>query len=148
MALWRNMHGAFAAGLMPIGCLLLAAAWRGWRDGHLFKNPQTWRLALCLAVGLLATLINPYGWEIYQYVRQTSSTSSARRIDEWGPPTLDLWISKAGLASLVIMAGWAFISVRRGRKPAAREGILNRRFLSLACGIVRIRAWGALACGA
>jgi hypothetical protein len=126
---------------MLMGCFLLAAAWQGWREGRLFCNPQTWRLGLCLAASLLATLINPYGWDIYQYVRQTSSIASARRIDEWGPPTLDFWISKALLASLVFMAVLYFMSLRRGRRPTARESILIGCFLPLSCLWVRMVAW-------
>ena len=141
LALWANLHGAFPAGLMLIGCFGLTAAWQGWRAGRLFNNPQTWRLAICLAVSLLATLINPYGWGIYEYVRQTSGIASGRGIDEWGPPTLDFWISKFGLASLIVMIGLVFASIRSGRKPAAREVILVGCFLPLACLWVRMVAW-------
>jgi hypothetical protein len=154
LALWANLHGAFPAGLMLIGCFLLAAAWYGWRVRSAGFSPlpldrraearttnQTSRLALCLAASVLATLINPYGWHIYQYVRQTSTISSARHIDEWGPPTLDLWISKALLASLILMVGLYTVSSRRGRRPTARELILIGCFLPLACLWVRMAAW-------
>jgi len=161
LALWANLHGAFPAGLMLMGCFLLAALVRCVGGGvsavckwarlpppptHPTSNGKTWRLAVCLAASLLATLINPYGWDIYQYVRQTSSIASARRIDEWGPPTLDLWISKALLASLVLMAVLYFVSLRRGRRPSAREMILIGCFLPLACLWVRMVAWWLIVC--
>jgi hypothetical protein len=141
LALWANLHGAFPAGIMLIGCFALTAAWQGRRAGRLFNYPHTWRLAICLAVSLLATLINPYGWGIYEYVRQTSGIASARGIDEWGPPTLDFWISKAGLASVIVMVGLVFVSIRRARKPGAREVILVGCFLPMACLWVRMVAW-------
>jgi hypothetical protein len=166
LALWANLHGAFPAGLMLVGCFLLSAAWQRWRrsirhfpfsvlrcqfqsqkneerktENRELRTPGLWGLVLCLAASLLATLINPYGLDIYQYVRQTSSISSARRIDEWGPPTLDLWISKALVASIILMIGLYFISLRRGRRPIAREWILIACFLPLSCLWVRMVAW-------
>jgi hypothetical protein len=157
LALWANLHGAFPAGLMLIGCFALAGFWR-----KLQAIRQTGALtlksflcctvifmlspwSLCLAASALATLVNAYGWNIYGYVGLTSNTAALRRIDEWVPPTLDLWIGKAWLVSLVVMlvliaACWK----SGGRRLAAREIILIALFLPLACGSVRMVAWWLL----
>src|SRR5438128_4994279 len=74
MALWANLHPAFPAGLMLIGCFALAAVWEGWRAGQFLRHPPTWYFAGCLLVSVLATLLNPYGWRLYQYVVLTSTT--------------------------------------------------------------------------
>src|SRR5262249_44295414 len=68
VALWTNLHGAFPAGIMLVGCFALAGAWEAWRAGNLWRDRRLWSLALCLVGCLLATLANPYGWAIYEYV--------------------------------------------------------------------------------
>jgi hypothetical protein len=147
LALWANLHGAFPAGIVLIGCFALDAAWRGWKEGRLLRSPPTWSLGFCALASLAATLINPYGWRIYQYVGVTSNLAAARRIDEWVPPTLDLWIGKAWLVSMIVMAGlFAASWFKLGRKPAARDVILIAFFLPLACGSVRMVAWWLLIC--
>lgn len=147
LALWANLHGAFPAGLMLIGCFLLAAAWEARRIGRgLLRDPHFRALTLCLAFSALATLVNPYGWGIYRYVGLTSNTAAARRIDEWAPPALDEWIGVAFFASLLLLAGLAVTNWRRrGRAPVARDVVLVVCFLPLACGSVRLVAWWLLA---
>jgi hypothetical protein len=147
LALWANLHGAFPAGIILIGCFALDAAWQGWKDGRFLRSTTTWRLGCCLLASLAATLINPYGWKIYEYVGLTSNIAAARRIDEWVPPTLDLWIGKAWLASMLLVAGlFAASWLKLGRKPAVRDIILIGLFLPLACRSVRMVAWWLLIC--
>jgi hypothetical protein len=141
LALWTNLHGAFPAGLMLIGCFLLASAWRAWRDGNLRRDRQTLALALCQAASLLATLANPYGWGIYLYVGQTSSRAADRGILEWLPPRLDMLVGMAWAASLGLLVLLSALAWRRGRRPTAREVFLILCFLPLACRSVRMMAW-------
>jgi hypothetical protein len=146
MAAWVNLHGGFPIGLMMIGCCLLAAAGeacrqqgRGfWRDGRVRA------LALCLAASVAATLLNPYGWRVYQYVGLTSTVASARRIDEWVPPGLHLMVSKVWVLSVL---GMVVLFALPGRRPRPRELCLVLCFLPLACGSVRMVAWWLLVCG-
>jgi hypothetical protein len=143
MALWVNLHGGFPIGLVLVGAFLAAAALQGyinygrhcWRDGHL------WALATCLVLCVLATSVNPYGWNIYRYVVTTSSTAAQRRIDEWVPPGLDLLIGKIFILSLVLLIGLFGLARRR---PTVREVCLVACFLPLACGSVRMVAWWLL----
>jgi len=146
LALWANLHGAFPAGIMLIGCFALAAAWEGWREGRLLRSAAR-SLGLCLVVSLAVTLINPYGWRIYEYVGLTSNTAAQRRIDEWVAPGLDTWIGRAWVASLALMAGLFVVTrLKLRRNPAARDVILLACFLPLACGSVRMVAWWLLVC--
>jgi hypothetical protein len=142
LALWTNLHGAFPAGLMLLGCFLLASAWRAWRGGGLLRDRLTLALGLCLSASILATLVNPYGWGIYLYVGQTSSRAASRGIVEWLPPRLDMlvgmvWAVSLGLLLLLLALAWRL----RGRRPNAREAFLIACFLPLACGSVRMVAW-------
>src|SRR5262245_27115812 len=104
MALWVNLHGAFPAGLMLLGCALAGEVCRGWSEGSLLRNRRLRLLALVLGSGFFATLLNPYGWHVYQYVRLTANIAGTRRIDEWLPPTLDQGIGVAWLVSMVVLA--------------------------------------------
>src|SRR5262249_16950035 len=84
LALWGNVHGAFPIGLVLIGCYglaaLLEAVWE--RKWAALRDRKVWLLAACLLASVLATLLNPYGVGVYDYVRQTSGLAAARRIDE------------------------------------------------------------------
>jgi hypothetical protein len=139
LALWTNLHGGFPVGLLVIACYLAAAgaeAWwsgtRPWRDRH------TRTLALTLAVSVLATFLNPYGVRVYQYVSLTSTVASVRRIDEWLPPGLNLFVGKVWVLSVV---GLVVLLALPGRRPRASELALMLCFLPLACGSVRMVAW-------
>jgi hypothetical protein len=146
LALWANLHGAFPAGLLLLGCFLLARAWEAWKAGQpVLADVFLRRLALCLGVSVLATLVNPYGWGVYQYVGLTSNTAAARRIDEWVPPSFDQWIGLAFFVSLALLAGLLLANwLRLGRRPSAREVILIACFLPLAAGSIRMAAWWLL----
>jgi hypothetical protein len=158
LALWANLHGAFPAGIMLVGCYGAEALWQ-WRRAMVAARLQTCpekpdtlanaspqrRALLFLAVGgaaVAATLLNPYGWNIYAYVGQTSHLASARGIDEWLPPSYDQLIGIAFYASLPLFAlvcGWAWR--HHGERLAAREWLLLACFLPLALGSVRMVAW-------
>jgi hypothetical protein len=142
LALWANLHGAFPAGLMLLGCEWLAGTWWAWR----LRTPAAVRhgalLTSCFVASVLATLVNPYGWNIYRYVGATSSLAAARGIDEWLPPALDQRIGLAFFASVPIVAGMILLAwKRRGAALPVRELLLLGCFLPLACGSVRMVAW-------
>lgn len=145
MALWTNLHGAFPAGLMLLGSALAEAGWRGWRESD-------WRrflaLTACVAASSLATFANPYGLGIYSYVAETSSRAAARRIDEWVPPSLDIWIGRAFFASILVLAVLTLMCWRR-RLPVSnltrlRDWLLLAMFLPLALGSARMVTWWLL----
>jgi len=147
LGLWGNLHGAFPAGLMLIGCYLLGAAWQGWRAGRLFTSTQTWQLLACLAASLLATLLNPYGWGIYQFVGLNSYRSATRGVDEWLPPRLDLWIGQVWILSIVLMAGLMAARWLQTRQlPRARDLALFACFLPLSIRSTRMVPWWLIVC--
>src|SRR5581483_3535435 len=65
VALWANMHGAFPAGLILVGGFLAGRVWEA--RTNLRHDAALRMLAVCLLVSTLATLVNPYGWDIYRY---------------------------------------------------------------------------------
>src|SRR5207237_4844180 len=116
---------------------------RWWAEGHAgLLHGDVLTLGLCLGASVLATLINPYGWKIYQYVATTSSSAAGRRIDEWVPPSLDLLLGKVWVASLLLAV--VALTLPR-RRPTVREVCLVLCSLPLACGSVRMVVWWLLA---
>jgi len=145
LALWANLHGAFPAGIMLLGCYGLAAVWRWWREPSAQTRGRVVLLGGIGVAAIVATLINPYGWDIYFYVGQTSHRATERRIDEWLPPRLDQLIGVVFFVSLPVFAGLCVAAWRRrGEKLAAHEWLLIACFLPLALGSVRMVAWWLL----
>jgi hypothetical protein len=143
LGLWANLHGGFPVGFLPIGCFVLAAVWdaaqaHGWR---LFRDARMLALATCLAVSVLATLVNPYGWRVYEYIGVISRVAAGRPIMEWLPPGLNHIIGKVwALSLMLVVAAFAWSP----RRPSARDLCLVLCFLPLSCSAVRMVAWWLL----
>ncbi len=145
LALWANMHGAFPAGLMLIGCFLAARLGVAWHAGKLRSDSQCRCLAACLAVSAAATLLNPYGWQIYDYVGATSNRAATRGIDEWLPPSLNQGIGVAFFVSLIALGLLIALSWRKSRASIQFRGVvLALCFLPMAATSVRMVAWWLL----
>jgi hypothetical protein len=141
LAVWANVHGGFPVGLALVGCFVLAVALGTRRAGRV----APW--ALCLAGCAAATLANPYGWRVYEYVLLTSRTASGRRIDEWPPPGLDLLTGKVWVLSVLLLLGLFAWTGRRAAEDRVRTWLnvcLIGCFLPAACGSVRMVAWWLL----
>ncbi|MCI0739568.1 MAG: hypothetical protein L0Y72_11025 [Gemmataceae bacterium] len=148
LALWANLHGAFPAGLILVGGYWAAELFSymsnrtGTESYPTGDKAYFWQLTACLAACVLATLANPYGWHIYQYVGLTSNRATQRRIDEWLPPSLDEWIGIAFFLSLPLVAGLVYVAWKRGMyRPNWRDVIFGAVFLFLAARSVRMVAW-------
>ncbi|MDB5291287.1 MAG: hypothetical protein JWL69_2528 [Phycisphaerales bacterium] len=169
MTLWANVHGGFPIGLVLIGAFAMAAVietlvqrWaKNWGTslsqsrnvtadtstkfraiGAGISRTPALIYVLCLAGSIAATLLNPYGWTVYQYVGDIAHTAAARHVEEWLPPTVDLWIGKAFWASIV---GVVLLYVTARRWPTVREVCLIVCFLPLAGRSMRMVAWWLLA---
>lgn len=104
-ALWTNLHGGFLAGLAIQGVFIAGFALRAIRQTTLRK-----RFAVIASIGLLsliATGINPYGFELHRMLWQHLIPAQAVR--EWQP----LWsvgqnvnYYLPGVVLLVTLAGW------------------------------------------
>jgi len=101
-ALWANLHGGFAAvfailGLTGIGLLLEGLTESNFAWGAMVKpglGPGSdkfvrfWRLFRVGAVSLVATLANPYGYQLHTHILKFLSTTWWRKhIQEFQPPT-------------------------------------------------------------
>jgi hypothetical protein len=141
LGLWANLHGGFPIGFLPIGCFFLAAAWDSLRVsslGGMIRNSRTWALGLCLAASILATLANPYGWKVYEYIASVSQVAGGRPISEWQAPGTYQVIGKVFIVSILLVIVSFALSRRR---PTTRDLVLVLCFLPLACGAMRMIAW-------
>jgi hypothetical protein len=92
MAAWVNLHLGFAAGLALIIGYLLAEALEMVRPAR--REAAVARVRQCwpwLVASLGATLVNPWGWEIYGAVLRQEAAMAAQlqSIPEWGSVPLN-----------------------------------------------------------
>jgi hypothetical protein len=145
IGLWANLHGAFPAGIMLVGCFALAAACRGWHERRILPDARTRALGLCLAGCVLAACVNPYGWTIYAYVGHISSVAYQRQIAEWvapGPDRLIGWMWLATVPTVLGLLSWRWWPTRQ--PPALRDILVLACFLALSAGSVRMVPWWML----
>ena len=79
-----------------------------WTIVHLFFNPQQWRsVASPVAVTALATLVNPYGYELLHFLLETA-TGDRPEIADWQPLPIrsPLGLIYLAVMSLAIWAGY------------------------------------------
>ena len=74
-AFWANCHGGWVLGLGVLGV---------WAAASVVERPVEWRRwAVVVVASGLATLANPYGWRLWEFVLRTVRV--ARSIEEWQP---------------------------------------------------------------
>jgi hypothetical protein len=141
MALWANVHGGFAVGLALIAAFTAPAAWQR-LIGSGPDSQRIWPLAACLLAAALATLLNPYGWDVYRYAGNLSALGVARGIEEWLPPSPSTLVGCAFAASVISVAVLVFQSRHR---LTVEEVCILGCFLVPACLSVRMTVWWFLA---
>jgi hypothetical protein len=103
---WVNLHGGWIIGLAIVGLWCMGETWRQRRI-----MPA---IAFIGAGSLLGTLVNPYGWHIWDFVLSTVRLSRDR-IVEWGPIWSDSWQTIASwltAATLLAGIGWRILKDR------------------------------------
>ncbi|MGH9255280.1 MAG: hypothetical protein ACRD3C_12015, partial [Vicinamibacterales bacterium] len=93
MMLWVNLHGAFVLGLGLVAFFIVSEGLRRLvhGEGANVLTPQELRsLGVVLAICALATLVNPEGYKIYDYLRIVMSDPVVQQVvTEWQPPLID-----------------------------------------------------------
>ena len=125
MVLWANLHGGFPAGL----AVLAVYAAVPWAQGVVQPQlrAEQWPKAGCLAVVLVAstlvTLINPYGYQLWQALWHEVVANSLNRayVQEWRP----LWQAfQLGGVLLLLMAVLALVAFILRRQAWRAEDML------------------------
>ncbi len=107
MLLWVNLHGGFVLGFALLGLYLLSGAIRYFRsrDVETRQNiaSRLRELGMVTVVSLLASLINPYGYELHVHVyRYLSSRWLMNHIDEFLSPNFHGVAQQCFVAILLI----------------------------------------------
>ena len=94
MAPWVNMHGAWPAGLAWLGLTCAGeTALRLFGAAQRLPRPAVLRLWAALGLAAAATLLNPYGFRIWEVpLKLTSSAEMSAVIAEWQRPDLAHWL--------------------------------------------------------
>lgn len=115
MAAWVNLHGGFVFGLGAIGLYaLVESAGASIKARRLQLDRALW---FAVALAVLATLINPWGYRIFEFpFHYLASDSPYRTLREWQPSPFDLHLGNfAGrfwaLFALCIPGAW--LALRR-----------------------------------
>lgn len=120
-ALWANLHGGWAAGIIFIAAFWADAAWNVASDWALGVDttPSMKRLAFLTGLGFAsaaATIANPYGWRLYDMFANVMSDPYLKQIiSELKPPQWRFVLVLEGAIYLILAAalrpkslrGWA-----------------------------------------
>ena len=99
-AVWTNLHGGVAFGLVAIGAASVAAL--------VFDRRSARRMLITLVASTLATLASPLGWRLWAVIPESIERSRVNNLMEWRPPDFSLglapfWVAAAALPFLMIL---------------------------------------------
>lgn len=119
MALWVNLHGGFLIGAAIVAVVVVIEGVGGVIHSRLDRAVRWLMVGAAAAV---ATLANPYGWELHRFLLRTLTVH--RPIGEWAPLPLfdDSFVEvKVMLVATIAVGIWL---VRQGRLRLAEAAIL------------------------
>jgi hypothetical protein len=136
MALWVNLHGAFVLALILMALMLSATAWNAWR-GRIPRSP--WEPLAVMVTSVLATLLNPAGARLYQYIATVlSDPVSQRLVSEWQPAAPSNW---QNLPFFVLLSTGLLLLLYSPRRPNLLEVTLFAAFGALGMFSIRNIMW-------
>jgi tetratricopeptide (TPR) repeat protein len=163
MAAWVNLHPGFVAGMgllaAYVGIEILDLLWLDRRASAIARLKRAWPW---LAATVGATLLNPWGWKVFEVIARQEAAMGAHSqlILEWAPIPLNWTRLVSGLAPLnpdefyvllaVVMLTVPIALVRREfgaailLTVAAIEPLRHMRFTALFGVVVAIVAGGVL----
>jgi hypothetical protein len=110
-AAWANLHGSFPLVLVAVGLAALDDAARR-------RGPEALRLAVVGLVAAAATLVNPFGIDVWGYVVNLASNPTiAAQVSEWRPPSPLEGAGALFYGSLVVVGAVAAGALTLGRRP-------------------------------
>jgi len=146
--LWANSHGSFFLGPTLSGLLLFGL----WIDGALYgqlvptiRSPRSCFLAITLVVQLVATLVTPFGTNLYSYAGRLVGNPVIRsRITEWMPTRSDPAAMFVCTFTTILVIAVVVLSWRR-YPPSSSELLVLIGFGALAQQAVRNVVWWEMA---
>jgi hypothetical protein len=130
MLIWANVHGGFLVGLVLLGIFWLAAIWNWFtaKENRVEESLRkiaagkwSWGLLWVGLLSLAASLVNPYGWNLYSHVYSyLTNRFLMNHIDEFQSPNFHGVAQKCFLALLLVALA---ILWQKGAKLRASEGL-------------------------
>jgi hypothetical protein len=143
MILWVNLHGAFILGLALMGLYIVAESSRRLVDPEntrALSVLEIRKLVLTLALCGAATLANPEGIQLYDYVRTVVlDPGSQQLVAEWRPPRINDFLGFLLFYCPFLLGLLAFIHSRV--RPDFTEMMLFFSFAILGLTAIRNAAW-------
>ncbi len=131
MVVWANVHGSF-----PLGLVLIGLAWIEDRRDRATTRNVTLAVA---AMGLLATVVGPYGVGVWRYAIDISTSPRILgHIQEWAATTIRS--VDGGLFFLSALAVVVFLA-RRGKKTDVLDLLWLGSFFLLGLSAARGEVW-------
>jgi hypothetical protein len=128
-ALWANLHGGWLVGLATLGLWILGLAWH---RRHHFPGAA---LPIAIgALGLVSTLLNPYGIGLWNFLAETVRFGR-KSVTEWGP----LWSDPALLLIWILfacLAAWGL--THRGVREQEPENRITK-WIPVLWGLAALR---------
>lgn len=141
---WANLHGSFVVGLGLLAAFVLGRAIdvvrRSGRTSALRHDRRLCRLVLITELAVAATLVNPYGPELFRVVLTFGSNPNLLSITEWQSLEVRNW---TGGTMLGLMAGLAVLYRITPRRIAAWEPLVLIGLTASAFWSARMLAWWA-----
>jgi hypothetical protein len=129
--IWANVHGSF---LFFLPLLVLAIL-----DSAIGRRSDLRRLLLVGGASLLATLVNPFGPDVWRYVIELTSNPVIRdRVTEWVPLTIR---DPIGVMFFVSAGAVVFVLVRRAAWVGWSDLLWLATFFLVGVTAVRSAAW-------
>jgi hypothetical protein len=107
MLLWVNLHGGWVFGLTLLGIYAIAALVESMRAQDAFAAVRATHraraMALAWAASAVATLANPYGWNLHVHIyRYLTDRYLMNRIDEFRSPDFHGWAERCFAVILML----------------------------------------------
>ena len=138
--LWQNLHASATVGILYLGLLFLAEAWRWCR-----KQPHELGIAaLALLVTMPMLVATPTGFDIFEISARNSELARFIGIEEWLP----MWDRRTfpeSIPAFVVMGFVLLLGVRVWRIVRVEELLICGLFLIASLAVFRLTLFWALA---
>jgi len=141
---WANLHASFFLGIVVLACYAVGqAATVVARTGSVraaVSDRQTQRWVLLAEWAALASLVNPYGWNLALETWHLVRNENLRRMQEWLPLSL---ATPTGILLLVSLLAVAAVLRSSRRQVRAAEALLLTVFVVMLAPSARGLLWYA-----
>jgi hypothetical protein len=144
MCLWTNLHGSYLCGLVLLGCYalgkLIDVAWSQRSVWAALCDGGVQRAAFLCELGLLATLINPYGLDLLVYNLTFARSPNLASIAEWMPLVI---LGVGGREFALSLVALLFVWRHSKLRVSATQVLALAAFGLLSVKSVRMIGWYA-----